>query len=249
MKNWFTGGVIFVLAYLFFMVSQVPAQWVVNKITLPKNVVLQGVEGTIWRANISRIIIDGYSINSVATKVNLLSLMMFNPSVDATFGSALVNGPEGKATLSHLLGDIEVSDTQVSVVANDIAQLLKSSLPIPVTAQQFVDVNIEEFVMGKPLCQQLSGTVKWEKAGLKALDQKIALGHLKGKLECEKGIVKFTFDPKNNLGLTFTALVYSPERISGSGYIEPGSKFPTVLKEALPFLGKADNRGRYKLNF
>jgi len=249
MTKWFIGTVIFVLAYLFFMVSQVPAQWAVNKITLPKNIVLQGVEGTIWRANISRIIIDGYSINRIATKVNLLSLMMFNPSVDATFGSALVNGPEGKSTLSNLLGDIEVSNTQVSVAANDITQLLKSSLPIPVSAQQFVDVDIEEFVMGNPLCQQLSGTVKWEKAGLKALDQKIALGNLKGKLECEKGVVEFTFDPKNNLGLTFTASIYSPQRISGSGYIEPGSKFPTVLKEALPFIGKADSRGRYKLNF
>jgi general secretion pathway protein N len=249
MSKWFIGALIFILTYLFFMLSQVPAKWVVNQISLPKNIVLQGVDGTIWQGSINRITIDGYIINNAKTNVSLLSLITFNPSVDTTFGSALVNGPEGKATLSDLLGNIEVRDAQVSIAANDITQLLRSALPIPITAQQFVDVNIDEFVMGKPLCEQLNGTVKWQKAGIKALDQKIAFGNLKGKLECEKGLVKFSFDPENNLGLTFTALVYSPKRISGSGYIEPGSKFPTLLKEALPYIGKADSRGRYKLNF
>ena len=247
MKKWFIGIVAFILAYLFFMVSQTPAQWVVNQISLPKEIVLQGVKGSIWQGSINRIIVDGYSINNVNIEVSLLSLLMFNPSVDTTFGGALVDGPEGKARLSHLLGDIEVSDGHVLVAANDIAQQL--TLPIPLTAQKFIDVNIETFVMGKPLCQQLTGTVTWDTAGIKALDEKINFGTLRGKLECEKGIAKFTFDPKNNLGLTFSAYIHSPERISGSGYVEPGSKFPTVLNEALPFLGAPDNRGRYKLNF
>lgn len=249
MNKWFIGIVTFVVAYLFFLISQVPAQWVVNQASLPKNVVLQGIEGSVWQATVKKAVIDGYTINHINTDVNLLSLLMFNPSVDATFGGALVNGPEGKATLNHLLGDIEISNTQVSLPANDIAQLLKSELPIPVSAQRYIDLNIETFVMGKPLCQQLSGVVQWEKAGIKALDNKIALGDLKGQLACEKGAIKFTFDPKNNLGLTFTAFVYSPQRISGSGYVQPGSKFPSVLKDALPFIGKADERGRYKVNF
>lgn len=247
MKKWFIGTAAFVLVYLFFMVSQTPAQWVVNQISLPKEIALQGVKGSIGQGSIKRIIVDGYSINDVNIEVNLLSLLMFNPSVDATFGGALVNGPEGKASLSHLFGDIEVSHGQVLVAANDIAQQL--TLPIPLTAQKFIDVNIETFVMGKPLCQQLSGTVQWDNAGIKALDETVALGTLSGQLQCEKGLVKFTFDPNNNLGLTFDAYVHSPERISGQGYLHPGDKFPAKLKEALPFLGRTDNLGRYKLNF
>jgi general secretion pathway protein N len=247
MKKWFIGTAVFVLVYLFFMVSQTPAQWVVNQISLPKNVALQGVKGSIWQGSIKRIIVDGYSIHNVNIEVNLLSLLMFNPSVDATFGGALVNGPEGKASLSHLFGDIEVSHGQVLVAANDIAQQL--TLPIPLSAQKFIDVHIETFVMGKPLCQQLRGTVLWDNAGIKALDETVALGTLSGQLQCEKGLVKFTFDPKNNLGLTFDAYIHSPERISGQGYLNPGDKFPAKLKEALPFLGRTDNLGRYKLNF
>lgn len=247
MKKWFIGTAVFFLVYLFFMITQIPAQWVVNQITLPKNVILQGVNGTVWEARIQRIVVDGYTINQINTEVNLLALFMFNPTVDATFGGALVSGPEGKATISHLLGDIELNDTEITVAANDIAQQLP--LPIPLTAQKFIDVKINQFVMGKPLCQQLNGDIHWGKAVVKALDQKVSLGTLSGQLTCDKGLVKFTFDPKNDLGLTFEAYVHTPERISGNGYLKPGNKFPPELKEVLPFLGSADNLGKYKLNF
>ena len=247
MTKWFVGTVVFFLVYLFFMVTLIPAQWVVNQISLPKNVMLQGVEGSIWKGRIQRVVLDGYTINKVNTEVNLLALIMFNPTVDATFGGALVNGPEGKATVSHLLGDIELNDAEISVSANDIAQQLP--LPIPLTAQKFIDINISQFVMGQPLCQQLSGDIQWNKAAIKALDQKVNLGTLSGELTCDKGRVKFTVNPKNDLGLTFDAYVQSPERISGSGYLKPGKNFPAVLKEGLPFIGNADNKGRYKLNF
>ena len=249
MKKWVLGTVAFIFVYLFFLVALVPAQWVVNQISLPKNVVVQGVKGSIWQASIHRIIIDGYAINKVNTQVNLLSLLMFNLSVDATFGGALESGPEGQATLSHLLGDIEVSDTQVLLPANDIAQLLQSTLPIPLTAQQFIHIDIDEFAVGDPICQQLNGNIEWDKASVNALDEKVVLGKLSGKLGCEKGLVKFTIDPKNNLGLTFTVLVYSPSRFSGNGFIKPGNQFPAPLKEALPFIGRPDNQGKYALNF
>lgn len=247
MKKWFLGTAVFFLVYLFFMITQIPAQWVVNQISLPKNVILQGINGTIWEGRIQRVVVDGYAINQISTEVNLLALLLFNPTVDATFGGALVNGPEGKATISHLLGDIELNDTEITVAANDIAQQLP--LPVPLTAQKFIDIKVNQFVMGQPLCEQLSGDIQWGKAVVKALDQKVNLGTLSGQLTCDKGLVKFIFDPKNDLGLTFEAYVHSPERISGSGYLKPGNKFPAELKEVLPFLGRADNLGRYKLNF
>lgn len=247
MKKWFIGTPIFFFVYLFFMVTLIPAQWAINQSSLPKNIILQGVEGSVWKANIQHIVIDGYIINQVNTEINLLALLMFNPTVDATFGGALVNGPEGKATISHLLGDIELNDVEISLLANDIAQQLP--LPIPLTAQKLVHVNVDEFVVGQPLCKNLRGDIQWNKASVKALDQKVNLGTLSGKLACDEGRVKFTFDPKNNLGLTFSAYVHSPERVSGSGYLKPGKNFPSVLKDALPFIGSADNLGRYKLNF
>jgi len=255
MKKWIIGVVVFIVVYLVFLATQIPAQWAINQIALPKHIALYGINGSVWHTSIDRIMInnpgydanEGYSVNQVTTEVNLLSFLIFNPSVTTTFGGPLVSGPEGQATLSQLSGDIEISDLKISAPANDIAQQL--TLPIELTAQKFIDINVDEFVMGKPLCQQLSGTVAWENAGVKAFDQSVDLGALNGTLACDKGAVKFTFNPKNNLGLTLTAHIYSPERISGKGYIIPGNKFPAKLNDLLPFIGQKDNQGRYPLNF
>jgi len=247
MKKWFVGIVAFIAVYLFFVVVQMPAQWLVSQVSLPKNVILQGVKGSVWNGRIERVVVDGYTINQINTRVNVLALFMLNPSVDVTFGGALVSGPEGKATLNHLLGNIELSQADVSISANDIAQQLP--LPVPLTAQKFVDIHIDQFVMGQPLCEQLTGNVQWNKASVKALDQKVALGTLTGQLACDEGRIKFSFDPKNDLGLTFDAYVHAVGRVSGSGYLKPTSTFPKVLNDALPFIGQPDSAGRYKLNF
>ena len=57
-----------------------------------------------------------------------------------------------------------------------------------------------------------------------------------------------TVDPENNLGLTFVLSVHG-KGIKGQGTLLPGSKFPQPLKAALPFLGKPDKEGRYRLSF
>jgi general secretion pathway protein N len=38
-------------------------------------------------------------------------------------------------------------------------------------------------------------------------------------------------------------------RVSGNGFLKPGAKFPPELINALPFLGRKDNQGRYRLFF
>lgn len=247
MKKWFFGGAIFIVFYMFFVVARTPAQWVIKQADLPNTIILNGINGTIWNANIDSVIVNGYVINSVETHVNLLSLLTLSPSVDISFGGALVNGPEGYATVGNLQSDIEVSNAKVSILANDIAKEL--TLPIPLTAKKYIDITLNEFVMGKPICAQLSGNINWDNASVNALDEKVNLGSLKADLSCNKGKGVITIDPKNDLGLTMIVNVQSPKRVYGNGFIQPGSKFPKALKEVLPFLGKADKQGRYKLKF
>jgi general secretion pathway protein N len=122
-------------------------------------------------------------------------------------------------------------------------------LPIPMEAHDFIDLSIREFVMGKPICQQLSGTLLWKKAAVTALSEKVKLGRLSADLSCETGALAIAVSPKNDLGLTFTAYVHSMQKASGDGFLKPGNKFPTAMEPLLSFLGKTDNQGRYRLNF
>jgi general secretion pathway protein N len=172
---------------------------------------------------------------------------MFDPTVMLSFGGALVSGPEGKLTASQLLEKIKLTDVDISLAANQIAQ--KLNLSIPIEAHDFIDLEIDEFIVGKPICEQMKGSVKWKKASVTALSEKVNLGALSADLTCEKGALTFTISPKNDLGLTFTAYLSSMKKASGNGFLKPGANFPEKIKPILPFIGKVDNQGRYRLNF
>jgi len=247
MKKWYAYGAIFFSTYLVFLIATIPASWVVSFVNLPKNSQVSELSGTVWQSYAKQVRIDGVEINNVNSELSFISLLMFDPTVMLSFGGALVSGPEGKLTASQLLEQIKLTDVDISLAANQIAQ--KLNLSIPIEAHDFIDLEIEEFIVGKPICEQMKGSVKWKKASVTALSEKVNLGALSADLACEKGALTFTISPKNDLGLTFTAYLSSMKKASGNGFLKPGANFPEKIKPILPFIGKVDNQGRYRLNF
>lgn len=246
MKKWFAYGAIFLSVYLAFVITLMPASFVLSYVNLPKDINIQKVEGSIWQANISEIHYKKLTLNKVSASLSIWSLLVFDPTLSISFGDPLLLGPEGKFTVSGLLSELKISQGQLLVSANEIAKQLR--LPIPMVASGDVNIHIETFMLGKPICQQAQGSIAWKKAKITAFEQTISLGKLGATLNCEQGALALTIDPKNDLGLTFTAYVRS-RGVSGNGFLTPSKKFPPALKTVLPFLGSADNKGRYRLSF
>jgi general secretion pathway protein N len=247
MKKWFAYGAIFFSAYLVFLIATIPATWVVSFVKLPKNSQVSELSGTVWQSYAKQVRIADVEINNISSELSFMSLLMFDPTVMLSFGGALVSGPEGKLTASQLLGQMKLTYVDISLAANQIAQ--KLNLSIPVEAHDYIDIEIDEFIVGKPVCEQMNGAIKWKKASVTALSEKVNLGALSADLACEKGALTFTISPKNDLGLTFTAYLSSMKKASGNGFLKPGANFPEKIKPILPFIGKVDNQGRYRLNF
>jgi len=252
MKKWFLYGAMFVSVYLGFVIANVPAHWVMNKVELPKELVIENITGSIWNSSITRVNYlqrnqAPYSVSNINISLNFSSLFLLNPSFDVRFGDALIKGPEGSLTISGIPDSLSLDNVDILLAANDIAQRL--SLPMPVEAHNYMNIIIPTFIVGKPLCQNLDGQISWQKASVSALDEKVNLGALKATLSCDSGALALTVDPKNNLGLSFTAYVRSNSQISGNGFLTPASNFPEQLKGLLPFLGNKDNQGRYRLGF
>ena len=82
-----------------------------------------------------------------------------------------------------------------------------------------------------------------------ALEQNIQLGNFNAKISCEEGALALLLSPENDLGVTLNAYLDQSGRVSGNGFLKPGAKFPPALISALPFLGRKDNQGRYRLFF
>jgi len=247
MKKWSAYGAVFFSVYLVFLIATLPVSWLVTFVKLPNNIQVTELEGTVWQSSAEYVAVSGTKINKVKSELSVLSLLMFDPTITITFGGALMSGPEGQLTASQLFSDITISDMIISLPANDIAE--KLILPIPMEAHNFIDLTINEFVMGKPICQQLSGTLLWKKSAVTALSEKVELGRLSADLSCEKGALALTVSPKNDLGLTFTTYVHNMRKASGNGFLKPSVNFPAAIRPLLSFLGKADNQGRYRLSF
>jgi general secretion pathway protein N len=174
-------------------------------------------------------------------------LLTFKPAINVNFGDNLGRGPKGKATISGSLEALVVEQLNIQVQADLIAQQLP--LPIPIEAKDSVDVVINRFVMGKPLCTEITGSIVWPNAAVTALNEQVTLGRLATKLDCQRGQIELMVDPNNDLGLTFTAAIGRNFKTSGKGFLSVNNKTPEAIKQLTPFLGKPDREGRYVLTF
>ncbi len=252
MKKWFAYGTIVVTSYLIFLVATIPAQLVLGQLTLPKNVELHDVSGTIWQGKIAQVVIGNNQVSKVTSEFSFLSLFTLTPKINVTFGDALLAGPEGKLTLAISSSQLSLTKIEALIAANSVAQQIV--LPLPMTAKGEVELQLDELIVDLSTdngCTQGSGKIYWSKAGVFAMGENIKLGKLSANITCEQGAIVLDVAPKNDLGLTFSAYVHLEKtkvsKISGQGHIKPGATFPQQLKLGLPFLGKVDNQGRYKL--
>ena len=246
MKKKFALGAIFFSIYLVFVIALTPANFAFNFVNLPKTMSVHGVKGTIWQMSIDELVHPEVTLVDIEADLSVWSLVMMDPKVALKFGDPFARGPSGTLTASGFLADITIDNADILLSANTIAQRMPS--PIPLEASGDVNITLDKFVIGKPICTTVQGDIHWSKTSVTALNETVALGNLSAKLSCEQGALTAIIDEKNDLGISFTAYV-RPKRISGNGYLTPTKNFPEKLYNVLPFLGKSDNQGRYRLGF
>ena len=234
MKNKVVMVVMFLIAYLGFLIATLPATVVLKHVSLPKSlnnsVKLAGVSGSVWHTRIEQVIYQGTRIEKVDTRLNAWSLLSLTPTLAITFGDAFSTGPEGQLDLALSSDTAAISNLSLLVNANDIAQQLP--LPLPMTAKGSVALNIATgvFDLNKAnQCITTQGKATWSKAGVIALEQDVKLGALNADIGCDKGELTLAISPNNDLGLTFTAYVHKGGKVSGKGYLKPGANFPAPL--------------------
>lgn len=250
MKKKFAIGVVFLMTYLGFLVATLPATVLFNQVSLPKNISLSGVSGSVWQTNIEQVFIGEVEIKKIKSELSFWSLFTLTPKLPITFGDPFLAGPEGKLDITLSQEEIVIDNLSLLLKANEIAQQL--TLPLPVTAQGDVEITLDHVAINikdNNKCIAAEGLVSWSKAGVIALEENIKLGDFNAEISCEDDALALLLSPKNDLGLTLSTYVSQGGRVSGNGFLKPGAKFPQALNSTLPFLGRKDNQGRYRLSF
>lgn len=245
MKMKFAMVAVFFLLYSIFVIALMPAQFLLTRVNVPNNIQISGVSGTIWQTKIAQVRVNDIVIDNINSQLSLVSLLTFDPTFAITFGKKLTSAPVGQLQLSGLLSDLTLKNVDISAPAN--LALARFNLMIEVEAHNQLNLQVEQYTLGKPICQQLTGQLLWHKAAITAIDQTVQLGKISADLTCQQGEIVAIVAPKNNLGLSYTAKIKGNGRFNGQGYIKPGVRFPAKLRQVLSFLGQPDAKGRYPL--
>jgi general secretion pathway protein N len=247
MSKWFKISAGFIGVYLMFLLILMPVNIVLQWVSLPSKLQLGTVSGSIWHSQISMATYEKFTVNSIDVQLNAFSLLILDPQLELSFGGALVSGPEGYATIDGLLTAPRVTDGSLSLQASNITPYL--NLPLLIEAHDYIDIQLDEFIAGEAICSKLIGKISWKKASVTVLDQKVNLGKLSTNLSCQQGDAILTLDEENDLGLSFSATVGQNFSTSGNGYLTPKESMPKAIQQVVPFLGKPDSQGRYRLSF
>lgn len=245
MKSKLLFAVLFVLAYLLFVITSAPAQLLSLVTPMPANVSYSGLQGSVWNAQIEHAQVDSVELENISTSLSPLSLLSLSPEVFVEIKGGLSDSPTGQGLVQLSEQQISLQELDLQVPANSIVPFL--NVPVPVNAFGGVDVNVSTLVMSGNRCISAEGKVTWQRAAVAAFDQTVELGNFTANISCQQENLMLTLEPQNNLGLTFTAQLNKQGRLIGNGYLKPSARFPKPLNNLLPFLGRKDGQGRYRL--
>lgn len=240
-----------IVFYLVQLIASIPATQVLNRLSLPNNIQIQGVGGSVWSGTAQSITMDGIQVNNVNWELRFLSLMMGKAAAKIKAGNA------SDAESIFFDGDIKITLTGSRLVMDDakirlpthmvMAQL---SLPLPVNAEGRFNMDIEhlDYLLVARECQNIAAKGSWVNASVQGMNGFIQLGEFNANAVCENTNVKVTVQPQNLLNLAAEAILNNKGQINVTGKFKPDASLPTEVHRAAIMFGKADNEGFYKVS-
>lgn len=240
--------VIGVLSYVAFLLVLMPLSWWIKLAPLPAQMQLGAVSGTLWQGEVATLRYQQLQLDSLQWKLNGWQLFTGALQFDLRSGSAQhPERPFIKSTARIGVGGSSLHNTLVTVPVSAIVPML--TLPMPIAARGQLVLDIASYHQGKPWCQQLSGNASWQQAQLQTPAANwLDLQSLFAELSCADGTVVLTTDGTNLLGLDITAVI-NAEQLLVNGTLKPDASMPQEVHQAMQFLGRPDEQGRYRIRF
>lgn len=237
-----------IVSYVLFMVLLSPAAWWVKLIDLPAGVKHGPVSGTLWQGSVAGVQYQQLQLPNFSWQLNGWQLFTGNAELALTGGNKqLPLQPFIAANVRYGITGTKVADTLVRWPVADIVPLLPLPLPVQATGELVLDIT--KFSYGHPWCEQLTGVASWQDAALQTPNGTwLELQSLFGELSCADGTVVLTTDGANRLGLDIKA-VLNAEQLLVNGTIKPEADMPKEVHQAMQFVGKPDEQGRYRISF
>jgi len=233
--------------FILFVLIKVPANQVIPRLSLPQDVALSGLSGSLWQGKAEQFTYKGLLLNNVQWQLDFLPLLIGNLSVSLKAGNTRdpdqisVNG-------DFTFSSNSLSASSASLFAPTPMLMAQVQLPVPVKAGGRVKLDIDEMdYQSDQGCIALSGKGHWLKGSVAGFNKEIPLGNFEADLLCDNGPITITTNPQNSLNLAGTATISHPSKISVSGKFKVSDDLPREVHNAAQFFGNKDAQGFYSI--
>ncbi|MEI5640340.1 MULTISPECIES: type II secretion system protein N [unclassified Pseudoalteromonas] len=251
MKRTLSLVIIFLIAFIIFSAFTMPAAVILQlfKGQLPANLQLGAVNGTVWQGQVSGVRFNNIQLNQVEWQLQPASLLGGNLAGRVKFGNARdSNEISGNARFSSNLFSQSLRVSNASLRFSVEQAMEQVTLPLPVDAKGRVIVNVDNYQLGQPYCEDLQGEISSPNIDVKGMNGWFSIGDLSGQLDCKSGDIAVVVDPENRLGLQADATLAANFQFRVAGNIKPEASLPKEVHDAVKFLGRPDSDGRYPVN-
>ena len=237
--------IICVFVYITFMVILFPARVALSFAPIPKNVVVSGVDGTIWNGHIENIAIGQRVLDDVSWKIKPWGFLAGKLSLDLKVGNR-AKDVNGKGLIDITTSGINASKLRFEIPTNFI--MGQTRLPFQTKVFGSLNLIVPEYTHGKPWCDTLNGKIFLDKIAVKNQFGNFPLGDITFGLSCQKGDVKLIAnEAENQIGLKGQVILKAANKIEVKAFIRESDKQPADLKQIFQFLGKPNAEGYYPL--
>ncbi|MFM4803930.1 GspN family type II secretion system protein ExeN [Aeromonas bivalvium] len=239
--------VVFLLAWLGFLLISVPASLVARHLPLPPMVKLEGVSGTLWQGEIARLQYASESLTRLRWDLDGWSLLRLAPEVAVRFGER--SGLNGQGMIGWN-GAAFGRDLTLNAPAPWVLARLPLRPPFPLTAAGQLQLKVDQFAQGQPWCDSLYGNLFWYGAEAQTPAGKLLLGDPEARLTCLDSTLKVDLKQGSEAVQVAGQLELKANRqYLFQGTLKPGPELPDQMKQGLPFLGQPDGQGRFPLRY
>jgi general secretion pathway protein N len=185
------SSTLFVLAFLIGAVINIPAVQIMNFITLPKQVAVQGIQGSVTNGVVDRLDIQGYTISNVKFHFQPTCLLKISVcyQLSSDEDGVLLNLDYSLLTQSSDISDSYI-DLPSSVLDNVPNMLVKPAGDFRIEIEQ-LQVNSERKLT------DLKALMHWNNAGIEGEDQ--VIGNYAADISSSKNGLSANLSDKNSL--------------------------------------------------
>jgi len=236
-----------VVLYLLFMLVLFPARLALGLAPLPAGVSVEGVSGSLWQGEASSVSAQGRQLEQVSWSLSPWSLLLGRANLDLHLGNR-TSAVTGNGELSLSMSGIAAHNLKFSAPHDFL--LGNSKLPFGAQVRGEVELYLANFSQGTPWCEQLTGKLNINDAGLKNQFGDYDLGNMAFGLDCREGRIQLKTDEKaNQLGLDGILELDAGNKLLVKAKIRETDTQNDDMKKALAFLGNKDAEGYYPLEY